>query len=256
MLEATRRLELRGATVHHGARNVAINQLNLTLQPGITALLGPNGAGKSTLLSALANPRRFNRGSVLLNNIDFTDRRQPLRRYFQLSGYMPQTWEWFSGFTVRQSVEYSAWLKGLGRHEAREATTSSLRLLHLSDKEHCLIKELSGGMKQRVGLAEAIVHQPDLLFLDEPTVSLDPRQRRTFRESLKQAGQNRITLLSTHLAEDVVAVADHVAILKYGKLAFYGTTSELAQTGKYNATQSYAERINNGYEFILGAEAT
>lgn len=220
-------LEIRRLSLHRGRRRIYDN-LNLSLENGITALLGPNGAGKTTLLSALLRPDLLRAGSVHLNGEQIT-RGPVLRRYHAQLGHMPQDWRYFAGFTALESVAYVAWLKGVA--DVQAAARSALERVDLLDMRNLPVRKMSGGMRQRVGLAEALVNEPSVVLLDEPTVGLDPAQRASFRSVLAAEARHRAVLISTHLTDDVRAIADRVLVVESGAIVFDGTPAELAALG-------------------------
>lgn len=143
-------------------------------------------------------------------------------------GYMPQEWRYFRGFTAYESVAYNAWLKGVNAGDLDNNATAALDGVGLSEVAHVKVRRLSGGMQQRVGLAEAFVNDPRVVLLDEPTVGLDPAQRAAFRRFVKERGVDRAVVLSTHLIDDVEAIADRVIVIRNGHVAFDGSPTELA----------------------------
>lgn len=215
-----------GVTVRRGRRSI-LHDESFEFKAGITAVLGPNGAGKSTLLDLLAtgNYRRtqlFQLGDGVINS------RNSRRQFLRESGYLPQDWSSFDQFTVRESIEYTAWLKELSPRQCSSSAADALSQVDLTEKANEKVGSLSGGMKQRLGLAEAIVNDPKLLILDEPTVGLDPQQRRQFRSILSNLDPSRVTILSTHLLDDVLAIADRVLVINHGNAVFSGSLSDLA----------------------------
>ena len=208
-----------GLTVRYGG-TPALDDVSLCLHEGVTGLLGPNGAGKTTLLRVLATAVPADRGSftVLGHDPGTAAGRQEVRR---LLGYLPQTPGFHPDFTAFAFVDYVAILKELtdraGRHrEVRRV----LEAVGLSDVRARRIKRLSGGMRQRVALAAALVGDPRLLLLDEPTVGLDPEQRMRFREVIAEAGEGRTVLLSTHQTEDVAMLCHRVIVTAHVRLRF------------------------------------
>lgn len=243
-------LSVRHLSIKRGRRRI-YDDFTLDLHGGVTALLGPNGAGKTTLLDALANPR-VGQGELVLDGASL--RNGSDSAYLRQVGYMPQAWTTFPGFTARESVEYVAWLKGLPASRLSASAEEALRIVDLNDQRNVKVRRLSGGMKQRVGLAEALVNRPRVLLLDEPTVGLDPSQRNVFREALRRhGGSNRgAVLLSTHLTDDAASIADRVLVIDEGQLLFDGTPDRLASVGRRSGGVSDLE---SGYLEIM-ARAT
>jgi ABC-2 type transport system ATP-binding protein len=208
-------------------RRCVYDDLSFSLYEGVTVLLGPNGAGKTTLLDALVAPDRVRRGQVLLDD-EVVEGGKQLQTYHSRLGYMPQHWQYFSGFTAQESVEYAAWLKNVPSRRIRAAASQALSLVGLTEQGKDRVSRMSGGMRQRVGLAEALVNDPRIVLLDEPTVGLDPAQRATFREALRSRAKGRAILLSTHLTDDAQAIADRVLVVDKGHILFDGTPASLA----------------------------
>ncbi|MGY1771659.1 ABC transporter ATP-binding protein [Blastococcus sp. SYSU D00813] len=206
----------------------ALQDVTLDLSPGVTGLLGPNGAGKTTLLRIVATALSPSAGTVRVLGHDPADPagRLAIRRRL---GYLPQDSGAYTGFTAFAFVDYVAVLKEMTDKAARHAEVRRvLDAVGLGDRAHQRIRALSGGMRRRVGLAQALLGRPDLLVLDEPTVGLDPEQRLRFREVLAGLPSDATVLLSTHLTEDVAALCPRVVVLDAGRVLFEGTTAELA----------------------------
>ena len=207
----------------------ALDELDLELGPGITGLLGPNGAGKTTLIRILATLLPPSAGQVAVNGwwtSDLRDRVEIRRRL----GYLPQDLGLYPRFTVFEFVDYLALLKELDDPaERHRRVRGALAAVELEDLARRKIRTLSGGMRRRVGIAQAIVADPLLLLLDEPTTGLDPEQRMRFRQLIAGIGEQRTVVLSTHLVEDVAAVCTQVVVLWQGRVRFHGTPSQLRQ---------------------------
>jgi ABC-2 type transport system ATP-binding protein len=205
----------------------ALKRLDLRLQPGITGVLGPNGAGKTTLLRVLATVLRPTSGSVTFGDWDLgsvAGRREVRRRL----GYLPQEVGLYPRFTVFQFVDYLAILKEIeDSAERHRRVREAIEAVGLGDLAGKRIGRLSGGMRRRVGIAQAIVADPDLLLLDEPTGGLDPEQRMRFRQLIASLGEDRTVVLSTHLVDDVAAICTDVVVLWNGEILFQGRPSAL-----------------------------
>jgi ABC-type multidrug transport system ATPase subunit len=240
-------LEATALRIKAGSR-LAVDGLDLTLGLGVHGLLGPNGAGKTTLMRALSTVIKPKGGRLRLLGRDVTDRRS-LRALRSRLGYLPQHFGFYPKFTVRDYVEYMAWLREMPAAAVPAATQRAIDRVGLTDRAHSRLKSLSGGMLRRAGIAQAIVNEPDLLLLDEPTVGLDPGQRVEFRELLRALGEASCVLVSTHLVEDVVAACSEVLLLDQGRLAFRGVPDDLARLGATDGVgDSPAER---GYSVLL-----
>ncbi|MGX5188853.1 ABC transporter ATP-binding protein [Streptomyces avermitilis] len=215
-----------GLTLRYGG-TAALDDVTVRLHPGVTGLLGPNGAGKTTLLRVLATAVPADRGAftVLGHDPSTAAGRQEVRREL---GYLPQTPGFHPDFTAFEFVDYVAILKELTERGTRHREVRRvLDAVDLSDVRGKRIKRLSGGMRQRVALAAALVGDPGFLVLDEPTVGLDPEQRMRFRELIAQAGEGRTVLLSTHQTEDVAMLCHQVIVMARGRVRFEGTPAEL-----------------------------
>jgi ABC-2 type transport system ATP-binding protein len=235
-------VEAAGLRVKAG-RTMAVNGLDLALGTGVHGLLGPNGAGKTTLMRALATVLRPAGGTLrLLGDPEL----RALRRRL---GYLPQHFGFYPRFTVREWVEYMAWLREMPSSSIAAATQRAIDRVGLTDRAGSKLKALSGGMLRRAGIAQAIVNDPALLLLDEPTVGLDPEQRVEFRSLLRELGAENCVVVSTHLVEDVVAACTDVVLMDEGRLVFQGLPSDLARHGENGGTgDSPAER---GYTALL-----
>jgi ABC-2 type transport system ATP-binding protein len=229
-------------------RHLAVNGLDLNLGTGVHGLLGPNGAGKTTLIRALATVVRPTGGTLHLLGEDVTPGRR-LRELRRKLGYLPQDFGYYPKFTVRDYVEYMAWLREVPATQIPAAAQRAIQRVRLGDRAASRLKALSGGMLRRAGIAQAIVNDPELLLLDEPTVGLDPEQRVDFRELLRDLGTGSCVLVSTHLVEDVVAACTDVVVMDAGARVFQGPATSLADVGRDGGVgDSPAER---GYSHLL-----
>ncbi|MFI1993873.1 ABC transporter ATP-binding protein [Actinoplanes sp. NPDC020271] len=229
-------------------RHLAVDGLDLALGTGVHGLLGPNGAGKTTLMRALATVLEPAGGKLTLLG-ESVDGRADLRRVRRGLGYLPQQFGFYPRFTVREFVEYMAWLKEMPKSLVPGAVQRAIERVGLADRAGSRMKTLSGGMLRRAGIAQAIVNDPAVLLLDEPTVGLDPEQRLDFRELLRDLGTDCCVLVSTHLVEDVVAACSDVVMMNEGRILYQGTPADLiAQGGEGDPGDSPAER---GYSALL-----
>ena len=240
-------VEVRGL-VRTFRRTRAVAGVDLSIGPGVFGLLGPNGAGKTTLLRTLATVSRPDSGSLALLGRDPADHRQR-REIRRRLGYLPQTLSYYPAFTVAEFVEYFALLKEMPRDQVPGAVTRAIDRVGLSGRARSRLRTLSGGMLRRAGIAQAIVNDPQLLLLDEPTAGLDPEQRVEFRALLREIGTRSTVVVSTHLVEDVGAACTQVALMLAGRVVFTGTPGELVARGVgHGAGDAPLER---GYSAIL-----
>ncbi|MGM1060354.1 ABC transporter ATP-binding protein [Saccharothrix sp. Mg75] len=230
-------------------RRVAVDGLDLRLGRGVHGLLGPNGAGKTTLIRSLATVLKPSGGTleVLGSATSGTADLRALRRRL---GYLPQDFGYYKRFTVREFVEYVAWLKEVPERDVPGAVQRAVERVGLADRADDKLKTLSGGMVRRAGIAQAIVNDPEVLLLDEPTAGLDPGQRVRFRELLGELGADACVVVSTHLVEDVAAACDDVVLVAAGKLVFQGTPAGLAAAGGPDDVGD--SPIERGYSALLG----
>lgn len=219
-----------GVSCRFGPQSVFKN-LTLTLTEGVVGILGPNGAGKTTLIRTLASVLPIQEGSVSVDGHDLSDRAS-LRAARREIGYLPQVFGFHGGFTAREFVEYLAWLKDVPSDDRSRAVAWSLEQVGMDGSSDVKMRKLSGGMRRRVGIAQAIVNTPRLLLLDEPTAGLDPEQRITFRRLLRRLGESSAVVVATHLVEDVAAACDRVIVFADGEIRFDGTPDELAALGE------------------------
>ena len=218
-------LEIRRLSKRYG-KKMAVSGVELSITPGVWGLIGANGAGKTTLMRMLAGILPPSSGRVLYDGVDIRDLGEAYR---DALGYLPQSFGFYPEFTVTDYLEYVAALKGIGRLECRKKTEELLELLSLTEVRKKKIKKLSGGMQRRVGIAQAMLNDPDVLILDEPTGGLDPGERVRFRNFLSEFAQGRIVLISTHIVSDVEYIAAQNVIMKDGRVIGAGKTEELLE---------------------------
>jgi ABC-2 type transport system ATP-binding protein len=240
-------VEITGLTRRFGSV-AAVAGVDLRLGPGVFGLLGPNGAGKTSLLRIMATAMRPSSGSLRLLGRDpgsYGPRCEIRRRL----GYLPQNPGYYPGFTVAEYVEYFALLKEVPSARIRVAVATPIDPVALGDRGKARLRTLSGGMLRRASIAQAIVNEPEVLLLDEPTAGLDPEQRVAFRALLRDLGQRATVVVSTHLVEDVAAACARVALMDRGRIVFAGTPDELAARGDgQGAGDTPLER---GYSAVL-----
>lgn len=227
---------------------LAIRDVSVVLPVGVTALLGPNGAGKSTLLQVLATLRRPSKGKILVdgNEVGWVDN-SALRRQI---GFLPQRYTLMPTQTVEQNVAVAAWIHGVAARDSAQAALVSLERVDMVHLANSRVGTLSGGQRQRLGIACATAHEPTLVILDEPTVGLDPAQRRNVSELISALGKNYALVVSTHIVDDLARFADRVLVLNSGALVFNSSliAFEALASGTGN---SRSERLEMAYESVL-----
>jgi len=208
----------------YGRANEAIAGVSLNLGPGVLGLLGPNGAGKSSLMRILATLMRPTSGRVLWNGVDIAREPDALRAGL---GYLPQDFGVYPALSAREFLAYLAAVKGIAAARARGRIDECLAMVGLSDAADRRLGGFSGGMRQRVGIAQALLNDPQLLIVDEPTVGLDPEERLRFRHLITDLAGARLVILSTHIVSDVEASATALAVMAKGHLLFDGSPEQL-----------------------------
>jgi len=202
----------------------ALRDFSLRLRPGVLGLLGPNGAGKTTLMSILATITRATRGKVLWDDTDLARDPDAIR---SVLGYLPQDFGVYPNLNALEFLEYLAAVKGLDSATSRRRIEELLNLVNLSDVRKRPLGGYSGGMKQRIGIAQALLNDPKILIVDEPTAGLDPEERVRFRNLLSELSGERVIILSTHIVSDVEATATDIALISGGRLVAHATPEEL-----------------------------
>ena len=245
-------VEIRGLTQAFG-RTQVLKGIDLEIGNGVFGLLGPNGAGKTTLLRTLATAIKPGGGSIRAAGYDISDHGE--RRAFRRRlGYLPQQFGYYRNFTVWEFVEYFALLKEVSTGEINEKVARAIRRVGLEDRARKKLKTLSGGMLRRVGIAQAIVNDPSLLLLDEPTAGLDPEQRVSFRQLIREMGEQGTVIVSTHLVEDVGAACSEVAVMGDGRVLFHGTPESLTALGREGGVGD--SPLERGYTAALARSRT
>lgn len=196
---------------------IAVDRISLKLGRGVHGLLGENGAGKTTLMRMICGILRPDSGTITFDNTDVSE-----EAYRRILGYLPQDFGYYPEFSATDFLLYLAALKGIPKKAAGRKAAELLELVSLSDMARKKIKTFSGGMKQRLGIAQALLNDPKLLILDEPTAGLDPKERVRFRDLIGQLGKESIVLLSTHIVSDIEHIADQVLMMKDGQLIYQG----------------------------------
>ena len=216
-------LHLDHVTKKYG-KKIALDGFSYTFRPGIYGILGANGAGKSTMMNLITDNLRRDGGTITFDGIEIRKLRADYRRVL---GYMTQQQGLYDGMTAESFLVYMARLKEISRKQLSTEIDRVLEMTNLLDVRHKKIGSFSGGMKQRVLLAQALLGNPKLLILDEPTAGLDPRERARLRDHIYRLAQDRIVLLATHIVSDIEAIADDILLIKHGQLLRSGTAESL-----------------------------
>lgn len=211
---------------------IAVDRITLGLRPGVIGLLGANGAGKTTMMRMICGILKPTSGTISFDGIDVSE-----EDYRDVLGYLPQDFGYYPNFTGRKFLEYMATLKGIDKRSASHKCDRLIKLVNLVDVQNKKIKTYSGGMKQRLGIAQAMLNDPKILVLDEPTAGLDPKERVRFRNLIAQLGSDRIVILSTHIVSDVEQIANRILMIKDGQLIYDGTTEGTGNLEKFYLEQ-------------------
>lgn len=206
---------------------VVLDHVSFRLKPGVYGLLGSNGSGKTTLFRIICGVMKQTAGTITYNHDNVRSNPDAFR---SVLGFLPQDFSYYPDFTAMKFMQYIAALKGLNKNVAKKRCLELLKLVGLEDVKNKKIKKYSGGMKQRLGIAQAMINDPEILILDEPTVGLDPKERVRFRNLISSFSENKIVILSTHIVSDVEYIADEILVLNQGKLENRGASSELVNT--------------------------
>ena len=220
------KLSIENLGKQYGEDTWGIQDISLELEDGIHGLLGPNGAGKSTLMGILSTVVKPTMGTVYWNGTDIVESPAVVR---SVLGYLPQEFGVYPDLTLEEFLEYVAALRGLESETASARIDEMITLTNLVDVRNRKLKTFSGGMRQRVGIAQALLNDPDLLIVDEPTVGLDPEERVRLRSALANTATDRIVLLSTHIVPDVEATANELAILDNGRLVTHSAVDQFVE---------------------------
>lgn len=226
----------------------ALNHVDLEISKGMFGLLGPNGAGKTTLMKILVTLIKKNSGDIEMCGVPI-EKNNKIRG---MVGYLPQDFSMYGNMSAYEALDYLAVLSGMDKQQRKEKVPQMLEKVNLLEQRKTKVKAMSGGMKRRLGIAQAIIHDPKVIIVDEPTAGLDPEERVRFRNLLCEIAKERIVLLSTHIVGDIEATCEEIAVLNHGEIAFRGKVRELLQMveGKvYTAevSTSEVEKIKEKY---------
>lgn len=241
-------LTLDRLTKQYGSK-IALDRINAIFEPGIYGLLGANGAGKTTMMRLICDILKPTSGEVTFNG---TNIREMGESYRAVIGYLPQNFGYYPNFTAMNFLLYMASLKGLNARYAKEKSLELLETLNLSEVKDKKIKTFSGGMKQRLGIAQAFLNDPQILILDEPTAGLDPKERVKFRNLISSFAENKIVILSTHIVSDIEYIANEILMIKNGTLLKKGAENDIIQeiSGKVwecRVTREEADHLEKRY---------
>lgn len=215
-------IEIKGLNQYYGNKQV-LHDINLTIEAGMFGLLGRNGAGKTTLMKTLVTLLPTKEGIISMAGVPIIER----KRVRSIVGYLPQNFSMYGNMTVIQAMDYLAVLSEIDKRIRRERIAALLRQTNLTIYQNVKVKSMSGGMKRRLGIAQALLNDPKILVVDEPTAGLDPEERLRFRNLLAEISEDKIVLLSTHIAGDIEATADQIAVMDEGRILFAGHIEHL-----------------------------
>ena len=216
------KIEIKNVDKFYGKKQALYN-INLTINQGMFGLLGRNGAGKTTLMKTLATLHQKKSGNITVCGVPIENTKE-IR---SMTGYLPQDFSMYPTMTVVESLDYLGILSGMTKDIRQNRIDVLLKHVNLTEHKHKKVKALSGGMKRRLGIAQALLHDPQVLIVDEPTAGLDPEERIRFRNLLCEVAEERIVILSTHIVGDIEATCEDIAIMNNGRILWQGTVSEL-----------------------------
>lgn len=216
------KIEIKDLDKYYGKKQ-ALNHINLTIHQGMFGLLGRNGAGKTTMMKTLATLLKKQSGSITICGVP-VEEAASVRK---IVGYLPQDFSMYPNMTVYEAMDYLGVLSGMSKEKRKKRIPLLLEQVNLLENKNQKVKALSGGMRRRLGIAQAILHEPKVLIVDEPTAGLDPEERVRFRNLLCEIAEKRIVILSTHIVGDIEAACENIAVMDQGKILFQGTVEEL-----------------------------
>lgn len=232
-------IEIKNLSKQFGKKR-ALSEVNLTIERGMFGLLGPNGAGKTTLMKIITTLTKKSSGEVHICGIPVEECKQVR----QITGYLPQDFSMYGNMNAYEALDYLAVLSGMEKEERKKLVPEMLEKVNLTEQKRTKVKAMSGGMKRRLGIAQAIIHNPKVIVVDEPTAGLDPEERVRFRNLLCEVAKDRVVILSTHIVGDIEATCERIAVLNNGSIIFDGTVSgllKLAEGKVYSAEVSTME---------------
>ena len=237
-------LEIKNLTKKYSSNKFGLNNYSLNISSGILGLLGPNGAGKSTLIKIISSISKPTKGNIFLDGNDILKNPNYIRR---ILGYLPQDFGVYPNLNAYEFLEYIAAMKGIGGKNVRKKIVCLLEEVNLIDVAKNQLGTYSGGMKQRIGIAQALLNDPKIIIFDEPTVGLDPEERLHFRDLISDLANDRIIILSSHIVSDIETIADEVAIMKNGELVIKNTQEDIVKQmqGKVFETTVNLSNIKN-----------
>lgn len=239
-------LKIENLTKQYG-NTLALNRMCLEMDHGVYGVLGPNGAGKSTFMKVLTLTIKPTEGRILFKGKDIEGMGKD---FLKILGYVPQQQPLYTGFTAREFLYYIADLKGIGKNQMKEETEELLKFVHLSEEGDKKIGHFSGGMKQRLLIAQSLLGNPRLVLLDEPTAGVDPMERIFIRKLIKNISSNRIIIITTHILSDIESIADAIVMMNKGKIVHYGTKGDILQNCGAETLEDAYMKVFGGLECI------
>ena len=240
-------IEIRNVDKFYGKKQ-ALKNVDLTINQGMFGLLGRNGAGKTTLMKTLATLHSKKSGEITVCGVPI----EHAKEIRSMTGYLPQDFSMYPSMTVKESLDYLGVLSGMDGQLRKERISLLLKRVNLTEDKNKKVKTLSGGMKRRLGIAQALLHDPKVLIVDEPTAGLDPEERIHFRNLLCEVAEDRIVILSTHIVGDIEATCEAIAIMNDGEILWQGTVQELLKSAEgkvytVNAAKKFLSQIKQQY---------
>lgn len=216
----------------------ALNNINLEIEKGMFGLLGRNGAGKTTLMKSIATLLSLSSGNITVCGINVNES----SKIREMIGYLPQDFSMYSNMSAYEAMDYLGVLSGLDKKSRKERIPEMLSKVNLNNNMKTKVKAMSGGMRRRLGIAQAILHNPKVLIVDEPTAGLDPEERVRFRNLLSEIAEDRIVILSTHIVGDIESTCENIAVMDEGKIVFKGSVIDLLDKANGNIYEAKISR--------------